>query len=249
MEEVAAISQNLLLSFLLFYLLHAAQSRHFLSPPSSVNRILMQISANILLLVLCAASSLAAPRGWGFDEGFCPFLNEYHCSSDDSGTTDLEETRDRISSAMKSVESFFTEELDLAQEMFNDIQVTIKHKKCEFNATDCSPFHPWNDCTEGPVAAPDSHTVLNTTSQVSVLLVQVLPEIKEPFHTHSLSSIMITDVKGDSGCGQKYYDEHNEVLFEQPSHDPDPDAMMHIQFMSPEWFHSIENTGGCACWH
>ena len=56
---------------------------------------------------------------------------------------------------------------------------------------------------------------------------------------------MITNVKGDSGCGQKYFEENNNVLFETDPHTPDPNAVLHIQWMLPEWFHSIENTGGC----
>jgi hypothetical protein len=54
---------------------------------------------------------------------------------------------------------------------------------------------------------------------------------------------MVVGLYGDGGDGQRYYDEHDHILWEVPPHTPNASVDVHVQWMLPEWFHSIENTG------
>jgi len=117
------------------------------------------------------------------------------------------------------------------------------HAPCVNNTGEPFPFRPWQDCLEGPVAAPKSHTVLWSNDDVQVLYVQVPTLTREPYHVHSDLSFMFVNPNGDNGEGQRYYDETNTVLWEQPPHEPNASAPLQVQFMAPEWFHSIQNLG------
>jgi hypothetical protein len=54
---------------------------------------------------------------------------------------------------------------------------------------------------------------------------------------------MLTNMGGDSGDGQRYFNEHNGIVFDIKPHKPNATAEVHVQWMLPEWFHSIQNTG------
>jgi hypothetical protein len=78
---------------------------------------------------------------------------------------------------------------------------------------------------------------------VQVLSVSVPTNTREPFHTHEAFSFMCINMGGDSGDGQTYFNEHNQIVFNDKPHKPNQSADIHVQWMVPEWFHSIQNTG------
>lgn len=179
-------------------------------------------------------------QGWVFDKGFCTFCNQYRCVV---GLKDVNVTRKHLVSSFQSIKKIWVSNLHLNFDKFDDIVSYMETIPCHTNITDCPIFHPWKKCIEGPIAAPNSHTILNTTRTVEVLSVQVPTRTREPFHTHHALSLMLTNIGGDSGDGQRYYDEHDQILWETKPHAPNSTADIHIQWMLPEWFHSIENTG------
>lgn len=179
-------------------------------------------------------------RDWVYDEGFCEYLNEFAACN----AIDLPAAREQLASSMRDVQDVTLDDA-MPEELLKNIVFTINNEPCSLNVSATCPFRPWTACTEGPIQAPSSHTLINQTDSVQILTVQISPNHREPFHTHEPFSIMITNVGGDSGCGQNYYDELNEILFSTPPHTPDPYMPLHIQWMLPEWFHAIENTGGC----
>ena len=50
------------------------------------------------------------------------------------------------------------------------------------------------------------------TSEAALLSVTVPTDTREPYHTHQAFSLMIVNIGGDDGDGQRYFGEHDQVI-------------------------------------
>lgn len=181
-------------------------------------------------------------RSWVFDDGFCPYISMLQGALHSNESVARAELRRRLSTIPESV---ITSQCGLPTALMSSIDNYVQTQApCTNNTGQPFPFRPWQDCLEGPVAAPKSHTVLWSNDDVQVLFVAVPTMTREPYHVHSDLSLMFVNKDGDNGEGQRYYDEANTVVWEQPPHAPNASAPLQVQFMAPEWFHSIQNLGG-----
>lgn len=94
---------------------------------------------------------------------------------------------------------------------------------------------PWSEDLDAPIAAPNSHKIKIENDKVRTLEVSIPPGVKEPMHTHRLSSVMIVT----SSAKIKYYDS-NEEAKEYPRRDVDVDNPF-IEGLEPEGLHAVEN--------
>ena len=49
---------------------------------------------------------------------------------------------------------------------------------------------------------------------------------------------------GDNGQGMMYFNETNSTVFAVLPHPPNASVPLLVEFMQPEWLHSIQNIGG-----
>ena len=222
--------------------------RHFLAMSALARSCLFV--AGVLVVATQAAESqpgnnhnTGSDRGWVFDDdGFCPYISMLQGVLHSNESVARAELRRRLSTIPESV---VTSQCGLPTALMSSIDDFVQtHAACTNNTGEPFPFRPWQDCLEGPVAAPKSHTVLWSNEDVQVLFVAVPTMTREPYHVHSDLSLMFVNRDGDNGEGQRYFDEANNVVWEQPPHAPNASAPLQVQFMAPEWFHSIQNLGG-----
>lgn len=209
----------------------------------------MAFSSSLLLLVALLAANAAASE-WVFDPGFCSWLDNLAAvlpspaSVDNQLTAARKEAVRRLSTIPDEV---IKEQLCLPTGLMQSIAEYISITPCgshDGEKTNPFPFRPWHDCLEGPVAAAQSHTVLwQRPKDVQVLHVSVPYLQREPYHVHSDLSIMFVNPHGDNGEGQQYFNEANQSVFKHLPHEPNATAPLQVQFMKPEWFHSIQNLG------
>jgi hypothetical protein len=183
---------------------------------------------------------VASTQQWVIDDGFCLWANQIRCRT---GQRDVAAVREQVQVSLQSVAAAEWLSVGVPPAAFQKVMDYIETAPCTDNATECTPFRPWLPCADGPVAAPKSHHLITNTSALGLLSVTVPTSTREPFHTHQAFSVMLVNIGGDDGDGQRYFNEHDEIVFDHPPHPPNPNADIHVQWMQPEWFHSIQNTG------
>lgn len=93
----------------------------------------------------------------------------------------------------------------------------------------------WDPELDGVIAAPDSHVVLFEDETCRVLLVELPPGRKEPFHHHARRSNMIVT----NSAPLRYYNEGG-ATFDIAERDISPDNP-YAEDMEPEPLHAVEN--------
>jgi hypothetical protein len=101
-------------------------------------------------------------------------------------------------------------------------------------ASTCKVIEP--DAMDGPIAAPENHTVLYEDRDVRVLDVHSAPHTTDKMHTHARPAVMYVDSQG----ARRYFTPEDMV---GSSHPTDPDFKIRIFATKPEGLHATENTG------
>lgn len=101
-------------------------------------------------------------------------------------------------------------------------------------ASGCKVIAP--DAMDGPIAAPENHTVLYEDKDVRVLDVHSLPHTIDTMHTHARPGVMYVDRQGAG----RYFTPEDKV---GRSHPTDPNFKFRIFETKPEGLHATENTG------
>jgi hypothetical protein len=166
------------------------------------------------LQVVLAAGASGAEQKWVFDDGFCVFANQIRCLRNLASVADV---RTDVIRSLQSVDRNSWGVFGIPTAPLEGIVQYIQTAPCELNVTECPVFHPWFACTDGPIAAPNSHKILLKNTDVEVLAVSVPENQREPFHTHQGFSIMIEHIGGDSGDGQRYFGADGKVCAVCPS--------------------------------
>ena len=105
------------------------------------------------------------------------------------------------------------------------------------NATDKGfPFHAYTHANDGPVASPESHTILFQTSAIRVLHVHMAPRFREPYHTHHRPCLMFDTQQ----TALDYYGPDGTILFHGPPYNAS--SPLFADSLVPEWLHSVAST-------
>ena len=101
------------------------------------------------------------------------------------------------------------------------------------------PVRPFFSCIEGPLQSPATHHRVFESKLCRVLRVDVPPGQMEPFHAHGRFHIML-----EQGplWGLNYRNETNATVFSRPPLGAGAPQHTRVQWMDPEWIHSVENT-------
>lgn len=91
------------------------------------------------------------------------------------------------------------------------------------------------DDTDAVIAAPNSHKILLENDNVRVIEVVILPQQKEPMHTHRWPSVMIVD----SSTRIMYYDETGKGT-EYPEQEAAKESLF-VEWLGSEGLHAVEN--------
>jgi len=196
------------------------------------------------MVLALAAVVLTARVSVEFDSP-CVFLNhgvQSHRFADPAAAVPMmEQAMQHVAAALRSLPQAMangtaTDVWALAQQS----AAYVQQHPCALNSSvPPLPVRPFFSCIEGPLQSPATHHAVYESALCRVLRVDVPPGQMEPFHAHGRFHIML-----EQGplWGLNYRDETNATVFSRPALGPGALPHTRVQWMDPEWIHSVENT-------
>jgi len=222
-------------------------------------RVLQSVLAFVGLSLALSTPVMAKPHSADppavFDDSYCDFLNSLAVSPGfvppqsanaarlkrvKAGASDeLDGARLFVLNALTSIPAYEYNLWNLSSEVLEITLDGIKNNPCTVNASlGAFEYHPFTPQMEGPVSAPRSHNVVFKNELVRVIHWTLPCGYREEYHTHGLPSIMWKIIRASTS----YYDWNgpNPISTSAPV-DPANPGPIQIDFMSPEFIHSIIN--------